>query len=80
MKIDCYKNILKELFTISPGFNLHKKKKLVKNKINFYLIKKNLRIIILKSLRKNYEDGFYSPFSSTFIDFSLCFKFLALPY
>lgn len=36
----CYKNILEELFTISPGFNLHKKKKLVKNKTNFYLIKK----------------------------------------
>lgn len=35
----CYKNILKELFTISPGRNLHEKKNTVENKINFYIIK-----------------------------------------
>lgn len=33
----CYKNILKELFTISPALNLHEKK-LVKNKKNFYMV------------------------------------------
>lgn len=60
----CYKNILKELFTISPGLNLHEKKKIVKNKTNFYMIKKHLRII-KKSSRSNYKVVF-----SIFIHFS----------
>lgn len=61
----CYKNILKELFTISPGLNLHEKKKIVKNKTNFYMIKKHLRTI------KNLQEAItklFSPFSSTFLD------------
>lgn len=31
----CYKNILKELFTISPALNLHEKKTCKKKKENF---------------------------------------------
>jgi len=33
----CYKNILKELFTISPALNVHEKK-FVKNKKDFYMV------------------------------------------
>lgn len=71
----CYKNILKELFTISLGLNLHEKKKIVKNKTNFYIIKKAFRNNNKKSLRSNYKVVFYSPFSSTFLHFPYASNF-----
>lgn len=51
----CHKNILKELYTLSPGLNLHEKKNVVKNKTYFYMTKKAFKNNNKKSLRSNCE-------------------------